>query len=409
MRRFLLDIPGFKNEFPFLRTLLEESVDFTAFYSSVGLGVSSDAEITTLTGLYATGYNSLYWSKFNYFEKKYKVKMELTSLPKYFNYHGYHTEAIHGDNKQFYNREFAYPEILGFQQFFALEDFRDKNKRKRDGILEMFSYEYSHGKYHVAPWISDYQLADKVRKTIYFSENPTFLFPITMMPHTPFEFYPNNNKPYIDNRDLKELTKKYLRFSDYYDEVIKRFFIDENNNEMIDSNTVYLFYGDHGSGIKNGDISKLFQRKLSALEERKLLQQLVCFLYVPGTKEINKNGIVLKKGLIKGKQNLVRGQMDIYRSIIELFGLKTNNAAYFGTHLLSSEPNFVLDNKLQDVMMDQYVFSMRNRKHTFPENATVDNRIFENIKRFKMLNDILIEEEGIQNSLNHALFDDKKT
>jgi len=400
MSRFLLDIPALKNEFPFIRALLEESVDFTEFYSSVGLGVSSDAEITTLTGLYPTGYNSLYWSNFNYFEKRYKIKMDLATLPKHFNNHGYNTKAIHGDYKRFYNREFAYPDIMGFQKFFGLEDFPDKKATKRDGIIEMFSYEYSSDKHHITPWISDYQLADKVRNEINTSNKPTFLFPITMMPHTPFEFYPKKDKAYIGEYDLKELTKKYLRFSDYYDEVMKRFFIDENDNSMIDSNTVYLFYGDHGCGIKNGDISKLFQRKLSFIEERKILQQVVCFLYVPGSKEIIKNGTIIKEGLVKGKQNLVRGHMDIYRSLIELFGLNTNKDAYFGVHLLSNEPTFVLDNKLQDVIMDQLMFSMRNRKIKYPKYNVIDDKIFENIKEFKIFNDILIEENGVQKELD---------
>ncbi len=400
MSRFLLDIPLLEKEFPFIRALLEQSVDFTEFYSSVGLGVSSDAEITTLAGLYATGYNSLYWSKFNNREKKYRSKIELTTLPKYFNQIGYHTEAVHGDYKQFYNREFAYPEIIEFQNFFSLEDFPNKQAPKRSGILDLFPYEYSRGKFHETPWISDYQLADTVREKIISANKPTFFFPITMMPHTPFEFYPQKNKAFIETHNLKNLTKKYLRFADYYDDVIKRFFIDENGSIKIDSHTVYLFYGDHGCGIKNGDISKLFEKKLSALEERRLLQQLVCFLYVPGNKDVNSHGIVIKEGLIKGKQQLVRGQMDIYRSVIELFDLKTNNDAYFGTHLLSNEPTFVLDNKLQDVMMDQLIFSMRNRKQTFPQNINIDHQIFEDIKKFKILNDILIEEISVQSKLN---------
>ncbi len=86
--------------------------------------------------------------------------------------------------------------------------------------------------------------------------------------------------------------------------MIKRFFFDKNDKLMIDNNTVYLFYGDHGCGIKNGDISKLFHRKISEIEERKILQHLVCFLYVPGNKDTVIDGITIKEGLIKGKQNL---------------------------------------------------------------------------------------------------------
>ncbi len=403
MSRFLLDISVLKNEFPFVRALLEECVDFTEFYSSVGMGVSSDAEVTTLTGLYATGYNSLYWSKFDNSKKEYRGNIDIASLPKYFNQKGYHTEAVHGDYKRFYNREFAYPNIIGFQNFFGIEDFPDKKVSKREGLIDMFSYEYSSGKYHISPWVSDYQLADTVRNRIHSETKSTFLFPITMMPHTPFEFYPDKNKTYIETCGLKEITKKYLRFSDYYDDVVKRVFIDDNGNDIIDSNTVFLFYGDHGCGIKNGDVSKLFQRQLSHLEERRLLQQLVCFLYVPGEKEISKNGVIIKEGLIKGKQNLVRGHMDIYRTVIELFGLKTNNDAYFGTHLLSDEPTFVLDNKLQDVIMDNDIFSMRNKAQRFPKNIKIDDEIFESIKEFKILNDILIEDNDIQSKLNEEL------
>jgi len=403
MSRFLLDIPVLKNEFPFIRALLEESVDFKEFYSSVGMGVSSDAEITTLTGLYATGYNSLYWSNFDSLKKVYRSHIDITTLPKYFNQAGYYTEAIHGDYKQFYNREFSYPNIIEFQNFFGIEDFPDKKVSKRERSIDMFSYEFDSGKYHVSPWISDYQLADTVRKRIHSVSKSTFLFPITMMPHTPFEFYPDKNKTYIETHGLKEITKKYLRFSDYYDGVVKRFFIDENGNNMIDSNTAFLFYGDHGCGIKNGDLSKLFQRELSYLEERRLLQKLVCFLYVPGKKEISKNGVIINEGLIKGQQNLVRGHMDIYRSMIELFDLKTNNDAYFGTHLLSDEPTFVLDNKLQDVILDHYIFSMRHKEQTFPKHIKIDDKVFNNIKKFKILNDVLIEDSDIQSKLNEAL------
>ncbi|MHA1702822.1 MAG: LTA synthase family protein [Promethearchaeota archaeon] len=403
MSRFLLDIPILKKDFPFLRTILEESVDFTEFYSSVGMGVSSDAEVTTLTGLYGTGYNSLYWSKFDFLKKYYKDKKELNALPKYFNNNGYYSEAVHGDYKQFYNREYAYPEIMGFQNFIGLNDFKNKKSCNRDGIVNMFSYEYSKGKNHISPWISDYQLADSIRNKIRTFKKSTFLFPITMMPHTPFEYYPQKNKKYITKYGLKDLTKKYLRFADYYDGVIKRFFTGKNDCMEIDSNSVYLFYGDHGCGIKNGDLSKLFHSNLSKLEERRFLQQLVCFLYVPGKKEKVQNGFVVKEGLIKGNQDLVRGQMDIYRTIIELFGLETNQNAYFGTHLLSKEPTFVLDNRLQDVIFDKLIFSMRNRNQTYPLNKSIDNKWYEYIKNFKILNDILIEEDGIQTKLNEAI------
>jgi phosphoglycerol transferase MdoB-like AlkP superfamily enzyme len=401
MSRFLLDIPLLKAEFPFLKTLLEESVDFTEFYSSVGIGVSSDAEVTTLTGLYPTGFSNLYWSDFDSLKAEFKSKRDLTTLPKYFNEKNYYTESIHGDYKRFYNRENAYPLILGFQKFYGLEDFSDKTESGRQGIIKLFSYAYSEDKKHISPWISDYQLADTVQRKIREKNEPSFYFPITMMPHTPFSFNPLQNKDYIEVAKLKDLTKKYLQFAEYYDNIIKRIFLTSSNECEIDTNTVYLFYGDHGCGLKNRDLSKLYERNLSRLEERKILQQVVAFLYVPSEKQVEKNGYFINEGLIKGKQGLVRGQMDVYRSIIELFGLNANDDAYFGTHLLSSEPTYVLDNKLQDVILDNFMFSMRNRENTFPKDRTVEHKLFENVKNFKILNDILLEEKNVQTDLNY--------
>jgi phosphoglycerol transferase MdoB-like AlkP superfamily enzyme len=401
MSRFLLDIPLLKSEFPFLKAILEESVDFTEFYSSVGIGVSSDAEVTTLTGLYPTGFSNLYWSDFDSETSQFKIKRELTTLPKYFNKQNYYTEAIHGDYKRFYNRENAYPTILDFKKLYGLEDFTDKTESGRQGIIKFFTYEYSKGQKHISPWISDYQLADTVQTKVKEHNSPSFYFPITMMPHTPFGFNPLQNKEYIEDCKLKDLTKKYLQFAEYYDNIIKRIFLNNLGENAIDPNTVYLFYGDHGCGLKNRDLSKLFAKDLSRLEERKILQQVVAFLYVPGEKLVDKNGYFLNEGLIKGKQGLVRGQMDIYRTIIELFGLKAENHAYFGTHLLSSEPSYVLDNKLQDVILDNFMFSMRNREKTFPKNKTVEHKLFENVKNFKLLNDILLEEKNIQTELNN--------
>lgn len=404
MSRFLLDIPLLKDEFPFLRALLKESVDFTQCYSSVGLGVSSDAELTTLTGLYPNGYQCFYWSNFDSHRSIYKKHRQLNTLPKLFNDFGYDTEGIHGDYKQFYNREYAYPQLMGFKRFTSLTDFKHLTLNNHSKRMSLYRYTYLPDHEHVSPWISDYQLADTIRKQIKKLSKPTFLFPITMMPHTPFEFYPEEQKEHsFSNYRLKELTKKYIRFADYYDGFIKRFFLDEHDKMAIDSQTVYLFYGDHGCGIKNGDIAKLFERKLSYLEERRLLQQIVCFLYVPGTKNKVVNGYQLKEGLIKGKQTHVRGQMDIYRSLIELFGISVKHEAYFGTHLLSDEPTYVLDNKLQDVMMDELIFSMRNPQQVFPKHAKVNQQWFEHIRKFKILNDALIETDDLQKYLNQLV------
>ena len=62
---------------PFLNALKTQSVVFENFYTSVGIGVSSDAEIATLTGLYPSGISNLYWQDFNSIKKNIHTKLFL--------------------------------------------------------------------------------------------------------------------------------------------------------------------------------------------------------------------------------------------------------------------------------------------------------------------------------------------
>ena len=49
---------------------------------------------------------------------------------------------------------------------------------------------------------------------------------------------------------MKNLTLKYLNYVDYYDDIMKRMFRNEDNEDQTLDNTVYVFYSDHGSGLK---------------------------------------------------------------------------------------------------------------------------------------------------------------
>ncbi len=403
MNRYLLDIGLTKDEFSFLKALLPEALDLREFYTSVGIGVSSDAEVTTLTGLWPTGRSNLYWADYDRKTQKYLVKRDLSTIVKYFKQDNYSTKALHGDYKRFYNREHSYGEIIGFDEFQAMEDFTEIKECEKTGILKLYSYEYADGKEHVSPWVSDYLLAEKVRENIHEKQGPMLLYPITMMPHIPFEFYPGEMNKALKDSQLKEQTKKYLRFADYYDDFIRRFFFTRDGQIDTDPNTVYIFYGDHGSGIKNGDIEKLVDRKLTKMEERKILIQIAGFIYVPGSDFVERNGIRIRKGLLKGHQDLVRGQMDLNRTIIDLFGLNGEKDAYFGVSLLSKEPTFILDNKLQDVVTDKVMFSMRNTENTFPSGVEIGKGMFDIVKEFKLMNERLLQKPECEKKLNERM------
>ncbi len=120
-------------------------------------------------------------------------------------------------------------------------------------------------------------------------------------------------------------------------------------------------------------------------------------MYVPGTKLTN-DGIY--EGLIKGEQNLVRGQIDTYRTILELFDLPRKQDFYMGVHLFSQEPSYVIDNKLLDVVVDEGLFSMRDIENKFPSTYHVSDALYKHIRTQKLLNDLLYKDPHLEERVN---------
>lgn len=382
----------------FMQALLEQSVYFSNFYNNVGMGVSSDGELSVLTGLYPMGDRTLYW-EYN------KIPYNLDSLPKYFGMEGYYKEAIHGDKETFYNRDLVYPSMYGFDNFYSLETFVENGYIIENGYM----YDTIEQKIHHSPWISDYHLADFTSsrgRELIQTHGQVMLFPVTMMPHTPYEFDPNGLRydiyPEI-SRDISRITLNYINYVDYIDDIIKRFFISETGVDQTLENSVYIFYSDHGSGIKNGDLDRILDREVSVIETRQILQKVPAWIYVPGDEYVNYNGFTIRKGLLTGQQDLVRSQVDLYRTIIELFNLPVGSDPYYGVHGLSTEKTFALDNRLMDVVTDELFYSMRNPYHTFPLRQDVSKEMYDYILRFKQLSDIMISNATMQSSIKEAI------
>lgn len=398
LNTFLLESEITKERLTFFQALIEQSFYFSNFYNNVGMGVSSDGELSMLTGLYPMGDRTLYW-EYN------KDPYEIDSLVKYFNETGYYSEAIHGDKEKFYNRDIIYPKMYGFDEFYSLEDFIADGYDVESGYL----YDQTNGLVHHSPWISDYHLADytyQQGQTLIDTYGSVMLFPITMMPHTPYEFDPNGLRydvyPEI-SRKVSRVTLNYINYIDYVDDVLKRFFISETGEDQTLENSVYVFYSDHGSGIKNGDLNLIMDDEMSVIETRQILQKVPALIYVPGDEMVSYEDFSIRKGLLKGEQTLVRSQVDMYRTLIELFNLPAGNDPYYGAHGLSQEKTFALDNRLMDVVTDAYFYSMRNARYVYPLEQTVDEALYDYIFRFKQLSDIIVSRGDMQQTIKEAM------
>ena len=95
------------------------------FYTNVGVGNSSDAELSVLTGLYPSGDTTLYW---NYKNGNYN----LPALPQLFS--DRLNVSIHGDVLEFYNGV-VHEELFGFNDYYYYNPNEEEKELTKKWLL----------------------------------------------------------------------------------------------------------------------------------------------------------------------------------------------------------------------------------------------------------------------------------
>ena len=369
--------------FSTLKALLNESYVLDNFYTNVGLGNSSDAEFSVLTGLYPTGDTTLYWN-YN------KTKYEFQALPKMFDES--YSASIHGDVGLFYNRMLVHEEMMGFNDYFYYDEKESNFNGTKNGY-HIFS-DLVLKNVPQSPWISDIALLNWTERVATSKDN-YFLYPITIQPHTPYLYDPYPNQYTLDDIEVNPTTLKYINYETYYDGFFAHFI---EMAKRLD-NTAYVFYSDHGSGIPKVDLETLMGKTYTTLEHKQEMLKTLAFIYVPDDSDTESN---IPKGLIKGNQPLVRSQVDLYRTILELYG-KTTEYQYYGVNALSDEKTFAIDSRSFDIITDEYFLiskfissdlipnEMNTRYFVDPNAVTVEPyELYEKVLLFKKRMDIAL-------------------
>ncbi len=358
---FLLetDNPYFDNDYyGNLKALMNESYVLDNFYTNVGLGNSADAEFSVMTGLYPRGDTTIYW---NYNETPYVFD----ALPKLFD--NYKKTSLHADVPIFYNRQNVHENMFEFDEYIYY-DAEDKNPSNKNAVKRFPDHlEKTDEK---SPWISDLSLLDwtiiEAEKAV-GANSQYFLYPIMIQPHTPYLYDPNLDTPQFtsDTLSIDQTALKFLNYETYTDAFYEKFF--EVAKTLKD--TVYIFYGDHGSGISKVDLETILDRELTQLEYRTEMLKTTAFIYAPDDTD---TASMVPKGLIKGRQSLVRSQVDLYRTIVELFGVSTNQF-YYGVNALSNESTFTIDTRTFDIITDDFYLLS---KHLATDNEVTPENVF---------------------------------
>lgn len=368
---FLLEERGILDEtyYPFLKALLKESYVLDNFYTNVGLGNSSDAEFSVLTGLHATGDTTIYWK---YADNNYTFD----ALPKLFK--DYTAYSLHGDVLEFYNRGPVHEEMFGFKNYYYYNPKETYYPGTNNGY---YLFEDQTIPTADSPWLSDKALLNWAKELYDKHPNNLFLYPINIQPHVPFLYDEFEDEPRFTKTDLNidAVALRYLNYEKAVESYFKAFV--EMTKTM--KNTVYLFYSDHGSSITlkdyqtilgyeedsilNGDQGP-FDNIVSDAEYNKEMLRTLAFIYAPDDSDDNE----IPKGLITGTQTKVRSQVDVYRTIVELFGLEVDNY-YFGVNMLSDETTFSIDTRTFSIITDDFYIISKRFKDA---DVTKDNTIF---------------------------------
>ena len=211
---------------PFLNELKSESLYFENFYAQKVNG-SFDADLSTLTSLYPVNrsyvFRDIDLSAFK-------------SLPSLLKERGYQTLAFHNNDRNFFNRDEAYPE-LGFDRFYSQRYFSEK--------IYPVSEERGLG-------INDYDFfnssAEIIKKAAQ-NDKPFFAYLISLTSHTPFNFYPETAAE--DFAEVNNnLVQNYFRSINFLDSSLANF-ISELEKEGIMDNTLLVLFSDHESEIKS--------------------------------------------------------------------------------------------------------------------------------------------------------------
>lgn len=364
---------------PNMNKLVKENIYFDNFYTSVGMGNTSDAEFSAMTGLYPIGYT---YTVFDYPDRTYEA------LPRLFEAKGYNAFSVHANSEKFYDRGKCHKQMYGFQEHYGEEKLNVTEDNK------------------VHEWLSDEamltQAVDKMYEQNKANNNKSFCFAVTITNHTPFN-EPKNaiskdkwfaNKDNIMSKDLKlnnshilnNLFKGYLEYVCYTDFAIGKAMDRLKELGMYDD-TVIMMYGDHGIVSKIYDMfydyPELFRNEINPIikkdhkrSEQKLLE-LQMLNEIPF--------IIANPSLSQQTIHLTRSEDNIKSTVSNMFGLDARFV--FNRDCFSDEHELCYSPKTEVVYFDGLVINTRNKKGVYV-NSSKEYNIKDIVKGYRFKRDL---------------------
>lgn len=367
---------------PNLNRLVDKSIYCNQFYTTVGIGNTSDAEFTAMTGINPSGNR---YTVYEYNNQSYET------LPNLFKEKGYFTFATHANAGFFYSREENFINTYGFDLFLEKTYFEESIQDYQDKIVH--------------EWVGDVSFLEQTVKEMRVQKENTgkavFSYPITVSNHLPY--YLNEGQDFYGQKELlfpngvegiSEDYINYLEHASYNDYAIGKA-IEALEKEGLADDTVMVIYGDHGCGIdiyemfyqtpelftneKNPIIEYVEEESSRNLLEQQFLLNVPFFIY-----DVSESGILPPQTI-----SLVRGHESIKRTIANLFGLDAEY--YFGIDILSDDKTSCYNPRNLTILADGIIVSGSSKKKVFTDqyvytDAEID-RIILGTLEYKNMND----------------------
>lgn len=373
----------------------KSSAYFNNYYTTVGIGNTSDAEFTIMTGLYPEGYS--------YTVYEHAEGMNYETMPKLFNEKGYYSYSSHANIGTFYLRSELHKNLYGFNEHIDERVLQEVGVYDEEKLLHTWVNDVDFLQYNVEMMKEKYESLNQ----------PIFNFAVTISCHMPYEMSfdeDNENDPaknlFLEKErffpygynDLSEEMMSYIEHVAYTDYAIGKA-IEKMEEIGLLEDTVIIMYGDHGGGI---DCSKMFEdnsglltndinpistasgEELDTLVRRMLLE--VPFIIYDGSETVT----------FDDDYSMVRSHNSVLRTISNLFNL--NNKYSFGVDALSDTVSYSYNPRNMDIILDGVTISGISKEAVYEVGYTGKmytkeeiDEIINSVLKFKNFNDKLLK------------------
>lgn len=280
---------------PNLNRFLQQSLYFENYYGETWNGGTSDAAFMSNVSLYPVSKGSAY---IDYPMNHY------TSIANTLSAIGYKTLSIEATPSGFWGSDLMNP-ALGFQQTIHGEDLVQNET--------------------IGMGVSDQSMLQQGAEHIEHLKEPFYSMLITLSSHYPFEI-PEKDKTINVAPYNNTLFGNYLQAVHYTDQAIGNF-LDRLAKDGLLARSVVVIYGDHPAplGNNNQELGKFLGYGQSAMDDYhwQAMQKVPLMVHLPG-------------GTSKGTISKISGQVDLFPTLLGLWGEDASQYPVMGHDLLNS-------------------------------------------------------------------------